>query len=71
MKGDKLELVDEAEKVNDEHMFYVPHFVTRQKKKRLVYDASAKYEDCSLNSALYQGEDNLLRLVDVILRFSR
>ena len=29
------------------------------------------YEGCSLNSVLYQGKDNLRRLVDVIMRFRR
>ena len=66
---DKLELVDEDSGFVEGRVFSIPHFVTKQKKKQLVYDASARHEGRSLNDVLYQGEDNLQKLIDVILRF--
>ena len=54
-----------------DRIFCIPHFVTKQAKKRLVYDGCAQFQNVSLNSVLYKGCDNLQRLCDVILRFRR
>ena len=68
---DKLELVTTDSDDCPERAFYIPHFVTRQAKKRLVYDGSARFNNVSLNSMLYKGSDNLQRLCDVLIRFRR
>ena len=68
---DKIEAVDAAEIPQDGRTFYIPHFITQQSKKRLVYDGSAQCGNVSLNSVLFKGCDNLQRLSDVLLRFRR
>ena len=68
---DKLEFVATDSDDCPERAFYIPHFVTRQAKKRLVYDGSARFNNVSLNSMLYKGSDNLQRLCDVLIRFRR
>ena len=68
---DKIEEVNSAEIPQDGQTFYIPHFMTQQSKRRLVYDGSAQCHNVSLNSVLYKGCDNLQRLSDVLLRFRR
>ena len=68
--NDKLKLVNEDSGSVEGRVFTIPHLVTKQ-KKRLVYDASTRHEGRSLNDVLHQGEDNLQKLTDVILRFRR
>ena len=67
----KVEAVNVENEQKSNRIFYIPHFVTRQAKKRLVYDGFAQFQNVSLNSVLYKGCDNLQRLCDVILRFRR
>ena len=68
---DKIERVDTDDNENNNSVFYIPHFVTKQAKRRLVYDGSAKCNDVCLNSLLHQGKDDLQRLSDVLIRFRR
>ena len=68
---DILEIVDEGADADKSRVFNIPHFVIQQSKRRLIYDASAKFERYLLNSVLYQGMDNLEKLVDVVMRFRR
>ena len=68
---DKLELVDADCDSTPDRTFYIPHFVPKQARKRLVYDGSARFSDVSLNSVLHKGSDNLQRLYDVLIRFRR
>ena len=56
--------------------WYLPHFpVIRLDKEttktRIVFDASAKYEDVSLNDVINQGPKLQRDLCDVLLRFRR
>ena len=39
---DKIERVDTDDDKKNARVFYIPHFVTKQAKRRLVYDGSAK-----------------------------
>ena len=54
--------------------WYLPHFpVIRLDKEttktRMVFDASAQYEDVSLNDVIHQGPKLQTDLCDVLLRF--
>ena len=55
---DKLELVDADCDSTPNRTFYIPHFITKQAKKRLVYDGSARFNNVSLNSVSHKGSDN-------------
>lgn len=68
---DKIERVDTDDDEKNARVFYIPHFVTKQAKRRLVYDGSAKSDDICLNALLHQGKDDLQRLSDVLIRFRR
>ena len=48
---------------------YLPFFVTKQAKSRVVFDGAATYKGVSLNDAVYPGENLLNGLVDVLTRF--
>ena len=49
--------------------WYLPFFVTKQAKPRVVFDGAATYKDVSLNDPVYPGENFLNGLVDVLTRF--
>ena len=68
---DKIERVDTDNDEKNARVFYIPHFVTKQAKRRLVYDGSAKCNNVCLNSLLHQGKDDLQRLSDILIRFRR
>ena len=68
---DKIERVDTDDDEKNARVFYIPHFVTKQAKRRLVYDGSAKCNNVCLNSLLHQGKDDLQRLSDILIRFRR
>ena len=70
IKTDKIEPVDDSNDDTD-RVYYIPHFVTCHKKRRLVYDASVKGKGSSLNSFLLQGVDTTQRLWHVLMRFRR
>ena len=70
IKTDKIEPIDGSDD-NTDRVYYIPHFVTIHKKRRLVYDASAKGERSSLNLFLLQGVDTTQRLWHVLMRFRR
>ena len=71
------ELIDEGWIVpvpTDEHasnkpLWYLPYFVTRQEKARVVYDGSATVSGASLNDAVLSGANLLNDLVEVLSRF--
>ena len=49
--------------------WYLPFFVTKQAKSRVVFNGAATYKGVSLNDAVYPGENLLNGLVDVLTRF--
>lgn len=55
--------------------WYLPMFAVYHPKKpdsvRVVFDSSAKFQDVSLNSVLFQGPDLCNSLLGVLLRFRR
>ena len=67
-----VEEVPETEIFTANPTWYLPIFdVTHPKKQkiRLVYDASARYQDTSLNDSLMSGPDLNNHLRGVLLRF--
>jgi len=59
---------------NDEQKWYLPHFPVVKPdrtttKVRLVFDASAKYKNMSLNDAIHQGPKLQGDLFKILLRF--
>ena len=51
-------------------LWYLPFFVTHAAKPRVVYDdAATTSEDASLNQVVWAGENLLINLVDVLMRF--
>ena len=60
---------------NDEECWYLPLFGIYHPKKRdqirCVFDASAKYEDVSLNDVLLSGPDLVNSLLAVLMRFRK
>ncbi|PIK34431.1 hypothetical protein BSL78_28744 [Apostichopus japonicus] len=58
---------------NGKRMWFLPHFAVKKDSKttpvRVVYDAKARYQGCSLNDYLLKGENINSDLFDVALRF--
>ena len=52
-----------------DRVVYLPHFPTRQIKKRIVIDAAATHLGTCFNSLLMQGPDLMQSLVDIVVRF--
>ena len=49
--------------------WYLPFFVTKQEKSRVVYDGAATFKGVCLNHAVLPGANLLNRLTDVLTRF--
>ena len=49
--------------------WYLPFFVTKQKKPRVKFDGAALYKRFWLNDAVYPGINLLNELVEVLTRF--
>ena len=49
--------------------WYLPFFVTKQEKARVVYDGAALHKGMSLNQAVLGGANLLNNLVEVLIRF--
>ena len=49
--------------------WYLPFFVTKQEKSRVVYDGAATFKGMCLNHAVLPGANLLNRLTDVLTRF--
>ena len=49
--------------------WYLPFFVTKQKKPRVVFDGAASYKGFPLNDTVYPGINLLNGLVEVLTRF--
>ena len=49
--------------------WYLPFFVTKTEKPRVVYDHSEKVDGKSLNQSVIAGENLLNNLLQVLLRF--
>ena len=61
---------------SDQTKWYLPHFPVVQMDKattkvRLVFDASAKFKDLSLNDVIYPGPELQNELFNVLLRFRK
>ena len=54
---------------NNNRTWYLPFFVTKQDKPRVVFDGAASFKDVSLNDAVLAGENLLNNLVEVLMRF--
>ena len=50
-------------------MWYLPFFVTKQEKARVVYDGAAMHKGMCLNQAVFEGTNLLNNLVEVLTRF--
>ena len=50
-------------------VWYLPFFVTRTDKPRVVYDGAAMVNGMSLNQIVLAGENLLKKLVEVLIRF--
>ena len=66
---DKLKrmLVDTFCEISD--CWYLPFFVTKQDKPRVVFDEAAKFQGSALNDAVLSAVNLLNNLVDVLTRF--
>ena len=49
--------------------WYLPFFVTKSAKAKVVYDGAAVAEGMSINQAALAGENLLNGLVEVLIRF--
>ena len=67
------QLTKEEAKYNSAITNYIPHHevlnISKLKKVRVVFDASAKFHNTSLNNNLLPGADFLSNLISVLLRF--
>ena len=54
---------------NNNRTWYLPFFVTKQDKPRVVFDGAASFKGVSLNDAVLAGENLLNNLVEVLMRF--
>ena len=53
----------------DNRSWYLPFFVTKQNKTRVVFDGAATYGGVALNDAVFAGTNLLNDLVSVLIRF--
>ena len=53
----------------DNHSWYLPFFVTKKNKPRVVFDGAATYGGVALNDAVFAGTNLLNNLVNVLIRF--
>ena len=49
--------------------WYLPFFVTKQEKSRVVFDGAVKFDGIALNDVVLPGINLLNRLVEVLIRF--
>ena len=59
----------DGEDLSDNGCWYLPFFVTKQDKPRVVFDGAAKFQGSALNDAVLSGVNLLNNLVDVLTRF--
>ena len=62
-------LVPVGEDSFDSRSWYLPFFVTKQDKPRVVFDGAARCNGWSINDAVLSGENMLSNLVEVLTRF--
>ena len=64
------EWIEDVGEVGSDHpAWYLPFFVTKQDKPRVVYDGAATVAGVSLNQAVLAGTNLLNNLVEVLTRF--
>ena len=71
-QAEPVSTAKDEEKVGE--VWYIPHFGVfhpQKKKLRVVFDASAKYQNLSLNSYLLTGPDHVNNLLGVLCRFRK
>ena len=62
--------IEDVGQVGSDHpVWYLPFFVTKQDKPRVVYDGAATVAGVSLNQAVLAGTNLLNNLVEVLTRF--
>ena len=54
----------------DDRSWYLPFFVTKQNKPRVVFDGAATYGGVALNAAVFGGTNLLNSLVNVLIQFT-
>ena len=59
----------DGEDLSDDGCWYLPFFVMKQDKQRVVFDGTAKFQGSALNDAVLSGVNLLNNLVDVLTRF--
>ena len=64
-----IEPVEENICVGVNFTWYLPFFVTKTAKPRVVYDGSATFKGISLNQIVLSGENLFNNLLDVLIRF--
>ena len=62
-------IVPEEENSSSGPTWYLPFFVTKQEKARVVYDGAALHRGMSLNQAVLGGANLLNNLIEVLIRF--
>lgn len=63
-----------TDKADDGKVWYIPHFNIyhpKKKKLRVVFGASVRYGNQSLNDELLTGPDHIYSLIGILLRFRK
>ena len=59
----------DSEDLSDNGCWYLPFFVTKQDKPRVVFDGTAKLQGSALKDAVLSGVNLLNNLVEILTKF--